>query len=340
MTEKKATVWQVLKQAFTEFGNDSVTKLAASLAYYTVFSIGPLILIIISVAGLFFEENGVSGELYTQIANTMGKGSADQVLDIANNMRVEEKGLLFTIIGVAVLIFGATGVFADMQDSLNYIWCIKAKPKLGILKYATTRLLSFSLVVGLGFLLMVSLLINTLLELLTDKLFSRLGQAETVLALVLNNAIIFVIITLLFTIIYKVLPDARIRWRDTVVGAGFTALLFMLGKAGIGYYLGTSDIANQYGAAASIILLLTWVYYSSIILYFGAEFTKVWALKRGKGIQPAAHAVFIMRGQEVETAVHPKDDAKNRNREVPIMRDGVLTSAANEDASSKKEQTS
>ena len=328
--EKKATVWQVLKQSFTEFGNDNVTKLSASLAYYTVFSIGPLILIIISVAGLFFEENGVSRELYEQIADTMGRGAADQVLTISNNMRVEDKGLLFTIVGVAILIFSATTVFADMQDSLNYIWCIKAKPKLGIVKYITTRLLSFSLVVGLGFLLMVSLLINTLLELLTDKLFSALGQAQTVLAITLNYSIIFVIITLLFAIIYKVLPDARIRWRDTLVGAGFTALLFMLGKAAIGYYLGTSDIANQYGAAASIILLLTWVYYSSIILYFGAEFTKVWALKRGKGIQPAQHAVFIKRGEEVETVVHPKDDAKVRNREVPIIRDGVLQTSDEE----------
>ena len=320
--EKKASVWQVLKQSFTEFSNDSVTKLAASLAYYTVFSIGPLILIIISVAGLFFEENRISGELYSQIADLMGQDAANQVLAISDNMRQEHKGLLYTIIGAGVLAFGATGVFADMQDSLNYIWCIKAKPKLGILKYVTTRLLSFSLVIGLGFLLMVSLVINTVLKLITDRLFSRLGQAETLLALVLNNAIIFAIITLLFTIIYKVLPDAKIRWRDTIVGAAFTTVLFMIGKFGIGYYLGTSDMATQYGAAASVILLLTWVYYSSIILYFGAEFTKVWALKRGKGIAPAQHAVFVSRGQEVETVVHPKDDAKIRNREVPIIRDG------------------
>lgn len=338
MSEKKATVWQVLKQSFTEFGNDSVPKLAASLAYYTVFSIGPLILIIISVAGLFFEENRISGELYNQIAGTMGKESADQVLSISENMRGEHKGLLFTIIGALTLAFGATGVFADMQDSLNYIWCIKAKPKRGWLKFVFTRLISFSLVIGLGFLLMVSLVINTVLELITEKLFSALGQAETVLALVLNYSIIFVIITMLFAIIYKVLPDAKIRWRDTLVGAGFTAILFMLGKFGIGYYLGTSDIASQYGAAASVILLLTWVYYSSIILYFGAEFTKIWALKRGKGIAPSATAVFVSRGQEVETAVHPKDDAKNRNREVPIVRDGVLMPSTHEDASSEKEK--
>jgi membrane protein len=184
-------------------------------------------------------------------------------------------------------------------------------------------LISFSLVIGLGFLLMVSLVINTILALITEKLFSALGEAETVLALVLNNTIIFLIITGLFAIIYKVLPDAKIRWRDTLVGAGFTSILFMLGKFGIGYYIGTSDMATQYGAAASVILLLTWVYYSSIILYFGAEFTKVWALKRGKGIAPAEHAVFVARGIEVETAVHPKDDAKTRNREVPVYVDGV-----------------
>jgi len=323
MSADKPSVIKILKQTFTEFSNDSVTKLAASLAYYTVFSIGPLILIIISVAGLFFEENRISGELYAQIAELMGKQSADQVLEISANMRQEQKGLLFTIIGAVVLAFGATGVFADMQDSLNYIWCIKPKPKLGIVKFVFTRLISFSLVIGLGFLLMVSLVINTVLEVITDKLFSALGQAETIFAVALNYAIIFVIITLLFGVIYKVLPDAKIRWRDTLVGAGFTAILFLLGKAGIGFYLGKSDIATQYGAAASVILLLTWVYYSSIILYVGAEFTKVWALKRGNGIQPATHAVFISRGQEVETKEHPKDEAPKRNLTVPIIRDGV-----------------
>lgn len=337
MSQDKPSVWKVLKQAGTEFSNDNVTKLAASLAYYTVFSIGPLVLIIISVAGIFFEENRISGELYAQISSTMGKGSADQVLEISNNMRGEKKGLLFTVIGAVVLAFGATGVFADMQDSLNYIWCIKAKPKLGIVKYLSTRLLSFSLVIGLGFLLMVSLVVNTVLELITEKLFSALGQAETVLAVTLNYALIFVIITLLFGVIYKVLPDAKIRWRDTLVGAGFTAILFMLGKAGIGYYLGTTDIATQYGAAASVILLLTWVYYSSIILYFGAEFTKVWALKRGKGIAPAQHAVFIKRGEEIPVAVHPKDDAKNKNREVTVIKDGVpLPSEDDRKAAEKK----
>ncbi len=317
---KKPSVFKILKDTFAQFSEDNVTKLAASLAYYTVFSIGPLILIIISVAGLFFEENGVSGQLYEQIRSTMGKEAADQVLSISQNMRVQGKGLFFTIVGIGTLIFGATAIFADMQDSLNTIWSIKAKPKRGWLKYLTNRLLSFSLVIGLGFLLMVSLVINTLVELMSEKLLGFLGEGQVILVEVINYAVVFVIISTLFAIIYKVLPDARIRWRDTLVGAAFTAILFMVGKFAIGYYLGTSDVATQYGAAASVIILLTWVYYSSIILYLGAEFTKVWALERGKGIEPKKTAVFVKKAEETEAPFHPMDAAKTKNQEVPVIR--------------------
>jgi membrane protein len=323
MAKKKTSLLNIMKQTFSEFSDDNVTKLSASLAYYTLFSIGPLLLIIISVAGIFFEENAISGSLYNQIRGFMGDNAAHQVLDISNNMRVQQKGTIYAIIGIVTLIIGATGVFADMQDSLNTIWSIKAKPKQSWLKYIISRLISFSLVVGLGFLLMVSLIINTLMELMSDKLLRFLGPGQAVLAAILNYALTLTIITILFTVIYKVLPDAKIRWRDTIVGALFTAILFMIGKFGIGYYLGTSSVSTQYGAAASVIILLLWVNYSALILYFGAEFTKVWALNRGRGIVPTEAAVFIKKGETKESPFHPKDTAADPNLKgeaIPIIR--------------------
>ena len=312
----KTSVWNIFKQAASDFSDDNVFKLAASLAYYMLFSIGPLILIIISTAGIFFEQNRISQSVYYQIKKFLGEDAAKSLLDISNNMRIQDQGTFYIIIGFVTLFIGATGVFADMQDSINTIWSIKAKPKQSWLKFITSRLLSFSLIVGLGFLLMVSLVLNTLMDVMFDSILGFLnskgyGEGQALLAAGINYAFTFVIITLLFAVIYKVLPDARIRWKDTIVGAAFTGVLFMVGKFGIGYYLGSSNISNQYGAAASIIILLLWVNYSALILYFGAEFTKVWALARGRGITPGEAAVFVVRKEGTESAFHPLDRAAN-----------------------------
>ncbi len=319
----KTSVWNIFKQAVSDFSDDNVFKLAASLAYYTLFSIGPLILIIISTAGIFFEQNRISDSLYNQIRDFMGEGAAKSLIEISNNMRIQDQGTFYIAIGFVTLFIGATGVFADMQDSINTIWSIKPKPKQSWLKFITSRLLSFSLIVGLGFLLMVSLVLNTLMDVIFDRLLGFLGEGQAFLAAGINYALTFAIITLLFTVIYKVLPDAKVRWRDTIVGAAFTGVLFMIGKFGIGYYLGTSNIDTQYGAAASIIILLLWVNYSALILYFGAEFTKVWALARGRGITPGEAAVFIVRKEGTESAFHPLDRAANpdlKGTVVPIHR--------------------
>lgn len=321
--KSKLSSWiQIFKQTASEFSADNATKLAAALSYYTVFSIGPLILVIISSVGLFFETTRITQSVYNQISGMMGNDAAKQILEISNNMRVEQKASIFTIIGVVSLIIGATGIFAEIQDSINYIWSIKAKPKQGWLKYLKTRVLSFSLILSMGFLLLVSLLINTVVDLLTQRLARLFGDANVFLFKGVNYLILFTIITLLFTLIYKVLPDARIRWRDTVVGAAFTGLLFLLGKYGIGLYLGNSSTANTYGAAASVILLLLWVYYSAMILYFGAEFTKVYALHKGEGIRPLPHAVFIEKREIKELPNHPDEekDKELEGEEVPIIR--------------------
>jgi membrane protein len=195
---------------------------------------------------------------------------------------------------------GATGVFTEMQDSINYIWSVKAKPKKGWLKFLTNRLLSFSLVVGMGFILLVSLIINALLNLLSERLTRLLSDYTVTVFNLINYAIILVVITFLFAVIFKILPDAIIAWKDAFIGAMLTAVLFIIGKIGIGFYLGKANLDITYGTAASIIVILVWVYYSSIILYFGAEFTKMYALQAGAGIRPKDTAVFIIKKESKE----------------------------------------
>lgn len=300
MASKIKDYFLLLKNAGSEFSNDNATKLSASLAYYTVFSIGPLLLVIVTLAGIFFSRENITGRIYTQIQSLLGQRGAQQVMEILQNIEHQNNKTLFGIIGVIVLVFGATTVFVEIQGSINYIWSIRAKPQKGWLKFLTNRLLSFSLIVGIGFLMIVSLFINTLMDLLTDNLQHFFGDANVILFKILNLAVLFCIITFLFAVVYKVLPDARIHWRDALVGASFTGVLFLIGKFLIGFYLGNSKTSNTYGAAASIIILLSWVYYSAMILYFGAEFTKVWALTKGKGIEAYDTAVFIVKREEKE----------------------------------------
>lgn len=300
MASKVGTYFRLLKDAGIEFSNDNATKLCASLAYYTVFAIGPLLLVVISLIGLFFEKQQVTSQIYTQLNSFLGKNGADQMLAIIQNMQQQNAAAKYGIIGSIFLVIGATGVFAEIQDSINYIWSVKAKPKRGWVKYITNRLLSFSLIIGIGFLLIVSLGVNVLVDLLTDRLQAQFASVTVVLFKVLNVAFLFVVTDVLFAVIYKVLPDARIRWKDAFIGASFTSVLFMLGKLLIGIYLSKSNFSATYGPAATVIILISWIYYSAIILYFGAEFTKVFALEVGGGIKPYDNAVFIVKKEAKE----------------------------------------
>lgn len=295
--------FHVIKGTASAFSQDNCIKLSASLSYYTIFSIGPLLIIIISLSAIFYGREAVQGRLYGQISGLIGSDAAVQIQDIIKKSQHANKSLIGTVIGTVVLVIGATGIFTEIQDSINYIWSLRAKPKRGIIKFLINRLLSFSLIVSLGFLLLVSLVVSALLDLLSDRLTIYFPHTTVYIFYVLNLVIILVIISVLFAIIFKVLPDGKIRWKDSFIGAGFTAVLFIIGKAGIGYYLGRSNLGATYGAAASVIIILTWVYYTSIILYFGAEFTKVYALEYGGGIVPNDTAVFIIKreAKEIET---------------------------------------
>jgi len=294
--------WLVLRQAFTEFLSDHAMKFSASLSYYTIFSLGPMLLIVISLAGIFFGKDAVEGKIYGQIQGFVGSTVALQVQDIIGNIEESQVGRRGAVLGIVILFFGATGVFTEMQDSINFIWSVRAKPRRGLVKIALDRLLSFSLIIGFGFVLMVSLAVHALVDLLYDKLRGSFSEVAVVVFQVVNYVILFIVISAMFTVIFRILPDAKIRWRDALVGAMFTAVLLLIGKSLISLYLTKSDVDITFGAAASVVIILVWVYYSSIILYFGAEFTKVYAMNFGGGIVPEKTAVFIIKQEVTELA--------------------------------------
>jgi membrane protein len=308
--KKRRSLLTVLKSSFTCFIEDNAFKLSASLSYYTVFSLGPLLIIIISLAGVFYGREAVQGKIYGQIDGLVGSQAALQIQEIIKNIQQTDQGMGAAIVGAIILVVGASGIFIEMQDSINYIWSVKAKPKKGWLKFIMNRLLSFSLIVSLGFLLLVSLIVSALLDILNEQLASYFPDATIYLFYALNIAVILVVISGLFAVIFKILPDATIRWKDAFAGALFTAVLFLIGKFAIGFYLGRSDLGLTYGAAASIVVILTWVYYSALILYFGAEFTKMYALLKGGGIRAKSTAVFIIKKEvkELPGSIHHPEE--------------------------------
>ena len=286
-------LWQVLKQAGKNFKGHKVPKLSASLAYYTIFSFGPMMIVVIYVAGLVWGKQGVEGAIMDQLKGFVGDQSARQIQQIIANAAISGSDKIAAIIGSTVLLMSATTVFAEIQDTINMIWQLRVTKGRGWVKMLLTRLLSFAIIVTLGFLLLVSLLINVLIEGLMNRLQEYFSYDSVVVVYIANLLFTFFVISLLFAAIFKVLPDAVIRWKDVAAGAIFTAALFMIGKFLITFYIGKTDIGGSYGAAGSLVILLLWVYYSSIILYFGAEFTKVYATKFGCEIRPNDYAVTI-----------------------------------------------
>jgi membrane protein len=301
------TFWELLKETGDEFVEDHVTKLSASLAYYTLFSIGPLMLVIIHIIGVFYKkQEAATSVVFKQVSQFIGTKGAAQLEGMLDKMNTSNNSTLFGVIGILVFVFSATSIFTEMQSSMNYMWSIKARPKRGWLKYIKDRLLSLLLIVGLGLLLVASLVLNLVIDAVVGQL-NRLGHLQQYLgdhniALLsgVNTIVFFIIVTLLFAIIFKVLPDAVIKWKDVLVGASFTGLLFLIGKFLISLYLTNSKLITAYGAAASMIILLSWIYYSALILYFGAEFTDVYARKCGSGVVVKKTAVFVISREAKE----------------------------------------
>jgi membrane protein len=287
-----ATGFGLFKQTFQEWLDDKAPQLGAALAYYTVFSLAPLVLLLLAIVGVLFRSNpeGAWQKITEQMSYVLDKSAVEVVQGIAQQAAEPGKSTLATTLGIALALFGATGVFGQLQDALNTIWGVKPKPGLGIWGFLRARFLSFAMLSGVCFLLLVSLVVETLL-----KAFSHYVQAMLPggLAIALSVYLIFdfAVVLTLFAMIFKVLPDAKIRWRDVWVGAALTAFLFLLGKWALGLYLASGTAASAYGAASSLITLLLWIYYSSQILLFGAEFTQVYANEFGCPVEPDDYAV-------------------------------------------------
>ena len=300
MAIKPKEILNMLKATAAEWVGDNATSLAAALAYYTVFSIAPLLIILIAVLEIFWQGQSVSAqdEILNQVRDLVGAEGAGAIEGILENMQESGSGGgLAAVIGVATLLFGATAAFAQLQNALNKIW--EVQPAGGVKNFLVTRVLSFGLILTVGFLLLASLVVTALLAALNNFVTDLAPGLEVVFQLA-NQVIGFGVVTLLFALIYRYLPDARIAWKDAFVGAAVTALLFTLGKFLIGLYLGESSAASAYGAAGSFVILLLWVYYSSMVLFFGAEFAQVYARRHGSGIQPAKGAVRTEQGEAEE----------------------------------------
>lgn len=280
--------------------SDKILKLSASLAYTTVFSFGPLLVVIIFLCSIFLGQEAVQGRIYDQMKSFVGPDAALQLQTIIKNASLSGKGTTAAVIGIITLLFSATAVFAEIQDSINTIWGFKAKPQKGIWQFVRTRFLSFSIVISLGFLLLVSLAVTTIVEGLSDRLKSHFPDVTVVVFYILNLVISLLVIMVLFLLIFKVLPDAKTKFKDVLPGAIASSLLFMAGKFGISFYIGKSNIGTTYGAAGSLVILLLWVYYSAIILYLGAEYAMAWSAHKGSALQPNDYAVSLKK-VEIET---------------------------------------
>lgn len=317
--EKKtfaASWFTVLKNTFIIFMDAKALKYSASLAYYTVFSLAPLLVLTISLAALFFGQEAAEGKVFAEINGLVGNNAAAQIQEMIRNVQLKEDNTLALIIGIGTLLLGATTVFNDMQHSINKIWEIKPKPKRGWVKMIRDRLLSSSLVLSLGFLLIVSLIVNGLLMVFIDYIRRLFSDIAVYLSITLDLVINLLVISLLFGVIFKFLPDVRIRWKDVRAGAFFTAVLFIIGRFLIGFYIQTTGTESTYGAAASIIVLLLWIYYTAAILYIGASFTRAYAEYRGAHIAPAEFAVHVEE-RETEREVRHIPRAKGTEEADP-----------------------
>lgn len=288
------------------FADDKAPKLSAALAYSTIFSLPPMLLLIIIVGGTFYGEQAITGQLFGQLKDFMGEEAALQIQDVMSKINFQKNSTIATVIGIVALMMGATGIFVEIQDSLNLIWGVRAKPKKGIIKILLSRLLSFSMIIAVGFLLLVTLILNALIitvstyvreDILNEFILKvsevtgrSIPQIPVGVIGIVNSCFTFIVLVVLFMAIFKMLPDVKIRWKQVLPGAIVTTLLFFLGKYLIGLYIGSNTMASLYGAAGSVIVLLLWIYFSAFILYFGAEFTKAHTEYFGGKIKPNSFA--------------------------------------------------
>lgn len=300
-------LWSVAKQTAQDWLDDDASTLAAALAYYALLSLAPLLVISIGVAGWFLGPEAARGQVAGELGGIMGGDAAKGVQAVVASAEGPERGALATAVGIVTLFVGASGVFGQLQSSLNKVWEVEPKPGQGIWGQVKSRFFSFTMVLGVAFLLLVSLVLSSVLSSLGSVLADTL-PGGALLWQVVNFVFSLAVVTLLFALIFKVIPDAKVAWRDVWLGAAVTALLFTIGKQLLGLYLGKAAVGSSYGAAGSIVVLVVWVYYAAQILFFGAEFTQVQARRRGAGIEPSENA------QRLSQSAEEKDEQQSDKR--------------------------
>lgn len=287
------SIWEIIKETASDWSDDNASRLAAALAYYSLLSLAPLLVIAIAVSGFFLGEEAARGQVVGELAAIVGGQAAESIQAVVANAKSPSAGLWSTIAGVVTLFIGASGVFGELQSSLNTVWEVKPKPGLGIWGQIKIRFFSFSMVLGVAFLLLISLILSAAVS-AVGATFTRLLPGGELLWQLANALVSLVIVSGLFAIIFKFVPDATVEWRDVWVGGAVTAVLFTIGKSLLGLYLGKAAVGSAYGAAGSIVALVVWVYYATQIFLLGAEFTQVQARRNGRRIEPSEHAVSIV----------------------------------------------
>ena len=289
----------LIKTTFKKWNEADPFRQSAIIAFYAIFSIPALLVIIISIAGYFFGKEAVSGKISQEISSMLGDGTAESIEEMVANAVQTESSTLATVFGIGILLFGATTVFFELQKSLNRIWGVEPKPKKAFLKYIRDRFFSFGIILVIGFLMLVSLILTSVLTFMGEWLQALLPDFLLIIFHVLNFLISYAVITVLFALMFKILPDAVISWKSVWVGAIVTTFLFEIGKYALGIYFGVAKPESIYGGAGSVVLILLWVSYVCMILFFGAEFTKQYAIKFGQGIKPKESAVLVDNNYDI-----------------------------------------
>jgi membrane protein len=309
------TFFRLLRTTFTEWNNDKAPRLGAALAYYAIFAIAPLLIIAIAIAGLVYGQEAARGQVARETRAALGQPAAEAVQELIEHTNQSGAGPIATVIGLGTLFFGAAGLFWQLQDALDTVWKVTPKPGRGIWGIIHDRSFSFVMILGIGVLLLVSLVVTTALMALSHWVSLPEIPGGISLWQVVDGIVSVIFLTLLFAMIYKILPDAKIRWADVWVGAGLTAVLFTIGRELIGWYLGYAGFASAFGAAGSVVLILLWVYYSALIFLFGAEFTRVHASYRGSPLEPASNAVALSYEDRVRQGIPREEDIARAERQ-------------------------
>ncbi len=303
--------WETLKETFTEWNNSDATRDSASLAYYAIFAIPGLLIIIIWIAGNFFGQEAIRGQISAQIGNMMGKDVASSIEELIASALIDKENIFMKVVGVFSLVFGATTIFFQLQKSLNKLWDVEPAPKQAIVKFLLDRANSLGMILVIGFLMMITMVLSSAISLLNNFITNSLGLETYILMEVVNYGIGFAIVVLLFAFMFKVLPDVEIRWKAVWTGAILTAILFNVGKLLLSLYFAELKPTSAFGKAGTIILIMMWINYSCMLIFFGAEFTKVYAQKKGYKITPSRHAKWSAEKLYAQSQIEKEENLRN-----------------------------